>query len=30
MPEQGRIFALLDIMGRCVRTEVTPAQVERL
>lgn len=30
IPEQGRIFALLDIMGRSVRAELAPSQLERL
>lgn len=30
IPEKGRIFALLDLMGRTVRAEVSPMQVERL
>lgn len=30
IPESGRIFALLDFMGRTVRAELAPAQIERL
>ena len=30
IPEQGRIFALLEMMGRTVRAEVAPEDLERL
>ncbi len=30
IPEQGRIYALLEMMGRDVRAEVSPAHLERI